>query len=258
MIHLQDMTFAYGNQQAVFKNWSWHIEQGEIWCVLGPSGCGKSTLLLLLAGLILPQNGSLTIGGKSISRPRPGTGLVLQEYGLLPWATIRHNVALGLKIRKFYGPDGRHVPRDVRFNTDEAKSIVEHWLDRLGIHEIAAKYPGQVSGGQRQRTAIARTLVLNPDILLMDEPFSALDAPTRENLEALTLNLSKEVGLTVVLVTHSIEEAAFVGQRILVLGDPPNCYTITIDNPHQPDLAFKYTTEYKKIVQHLRKQVDQQ
>ncbi|TFG65697.1 MAG: ATP-binding cassette domain-containing protein, partial [Anaerolineales bacterium] len=100
---------------------------------------------------------------------------------------------LGMKIRKFYGPDGRHVPRNANFNKDKAKTVVDYWLDRLSIRDVADKYPGQVSGGQRQRAAIARTLVLNPDILLMDEPFSALDAPTRENLEALTLKLGREV-----------------------------------------------------------------
>lgn len=254
MIHMQGLTFSYSHLQPVFENWTWHVEQGEIWCVLGPSGCGKSTLLLLLAGLLLPQNGALTISGESVSRPRPDTGLVLQEYGLLPWATMRYNVALGLKIRKFYGPDGRHVPRDASFS--EAESVVDYWLDKLGILEVAAKYPGQVSGGQRQRAAIARTLVLSPDTLLMDEPFSALDAPTRENLETLTLSLSKEVGLTVVLVTHSIQEAAFVGQRILVLGNPPNCNPVTVDNPHQLDMAYRDTSEFKDIVQYLRMKVD--
>jgi ABC-type nitrate/sulfonate/bicarbonate transport system ATPase subunit len=257
MIHLDNVTFAYGNQEPVFRNWSWQSNQGDIWCVLGPSGCGKSTLLLLLAGLILPQQGIITIGGKEIARPRPGTGLVLQEYGLLPWANIWHNVALGLKIRKFYGPDGRHVPRDVRYKEDEAKATVDYWLNRLGITEIAKQYPGQVSGGQRQRAAIARAFVLNPDILLMDEPFSALDAPTRENLEILTLALSNEVGLSVVLVTHSIEEAAFVGQRILVLSYPPNDDAITVDNPHAPDSEYRASNAYKSVVQELRNKVEQ-
>ncbi len=257
MIHIKNLSFAYNPLQPVFLNWSWEVNQGDIWCVLGPSGCGKSTLLLLVAGLILPQKGSLLIGDESISRPRPGTGLVLQEYGLLPWATIQHNVALGMKIRKFYGPDGRHVPRNTNFNKDQARTVVNYWLDRLSIRDVADQYPGQISGGQRQRAAIARTLVLNPDILLMDEPFSALDAPTRENLEALTLKLGKEEGLTVILVTHNIEEAAFVGQRILVLGSPPNCNPHIVHNPHQPGAAYRGTTAYKDIMDSLRSKVEQ-
>ena len=147
----------------------------------------KSTLLMLLAGLLMPQNGVITVNGERIERPRPRTGLILQEYGLLPWATVRENVTLGLRIRRFYGPDGRHVPVDIRVNATDAYVKVDHWLTRLGIDEVAEQYPGQISGGQRQRTAIARTLVLDPDLVLMDEPFSALDAPTRESLQALTL-----------------------------------------------------------------------
>jgi NitT/TauT family transport system ATP-binding protein len=258
LIYLNKVTFSYGSQPSVFQDWSWQIGKGEIWCVLGPSGCGKSTLLLLLAGLILPQNGEFTIGGVNITRPRPGTGFVLQEYGLLPWATIRNNVALGLKIRKFYGPDGRHVPKDAHISDTEARNAVSYWLTRLGIEKVAEQYPGQVSGGQRQRTAIARALVLNPDLLLMDEPFSALDAPTRENLEILTLKLSQEVGLTVILVTHSIGEAAFVGQRILVLNHPPNNETVIIENPHHVDITYKRSNGYKKTVQQLHHMMEEQ
>ena len=257
MIHLDNITFNYGSQPAVFQDWSWSIAKGEIWCVLGPSGCGKSTLLLLLAGLIQPQIGLVNIGDENITRPRPGTGLVLQEYGLLPWATIRDNVALGLKIRKFYGPDGRHVPLDARIDEDEAAAVVGHWLSKLAIKSIAEQYPGYVSGGQRQRAAIARALVLNPDLLLLDEPFSALDAPTRESLEILTLALCQEVGFTVVLVTHSIEEATFVGQRILVLQHPPNSESIIVYNPHQADKAYRSSNAYSQTIQQLRQLVEQ-
>ncbi|TFH44087.1 MAG: ATP-binding cassette domain-containing protein, partial [Lysobacterales bacterium] len=221
MLSLNDVTFAYPRRSPVFERFSWRANRGEIWSVLGPSGCGKSTLLLLLAGLIQPQEGRVTINGHPSERPRPATGLILQEYGLLPWATIRENVALGLRIRSFYGPDGRHAPRDVRLDSPDQEARATHWLQRLDIADIAEQTPGQVSGGQRQRAAIARALVLQPDLLLMDEPFSAVDAPTRENLQTLTLSLCEEAGLTVVLVTHSIQEAAFVGQKILLLSDPP-------------------------------------
>jgi NitT/TauT family transport system ATP-binding protein len=192
------------------------------------------------------------ISGEEIERPRPRTGLILQEYGLLPWATVYDNVALGLRIRRFYGPDGRHVPPDEDVDQSEVKIRVDHWLSRLDIRDLAQKFPGQISGGQRQRAAIARTLVLQPDLLLMDEPFSSLDAPTRESLQVLTLELCEEAGLTVVLVTHNIEEAAFMGQRILLLDDPPNHVPRVIDNPHTADEAYRCAGAYQKACSSLR------
>jgi len=252
MIEINNLSFAYPGQTPVFEQFSWRGKRGDVWAVLGPSGCGKSTLLMLLAGLLHPQSGSVVIDGERIVRPRPRTGLVLQEYGLLPWATVQDNVMLGLRIRRFYGPDGRHVPRDERLDPAEAHARVGHWLARLGIADVAAKYPGQISGGQRQRTAIARTLVLDPDLVLMDEPFSALDAPTREGLQALTLSLCEEVSVTVVLVTHNIEEAAFVGQRVLLLSKPPNSVARDIANPHITDVKYRHSAEYQAMCAFLR------
>ena len=127
---------------------------------------------------------------------------------MLPWSTVRENVELGLHVRTFYGEDGKHAP--VNFQPD---NNVSHWLERLGIDEVAEKFPSQISGGQRQRTAIARTLALEPDLLLMDEPFSSLDAITRDDLQNLTLSLCAEQKLTLVIVTHAIEEAAALGQK---------------------------------------------
>ncbi|MBN1261743.1 MAG: ATP-binding cassette domain-containing protein, partial [Anaerolineae bacterium] len=227
MIEIRDLTFGYAHILPLFIGFSWSVSRGDTWAVQGPSACGKSTLLRLLAGLVFPQRGEVRVAGEHLLRPRPRTGLVLQEYGLLPWATVRQNVALGLDIRRFYGPDGRHAPLDERSLDVEPR--VHHWLERLGIAEVAEQYPGQISGGQRQRTAIARTFVLKPDLLLLDEPFSSLDAPTREGLQALTLSLCAEHGVTVVLVTHIIEEAVFVGQKILVLGKPPHHAPHVID-----------------------------
>ena len=252
MLELRDVTFAYPGQAPVFERFSWRGERGDVWAVLGPSGCGKSTLLMLLAGLLRPQSGTVVIDGESIDRPRPRTGLILQEYGLLPWATVQDNVMLGLRIRRFYGPDGRHVPSDGRIDPAEAQARVEHWLARLGIDDVAEKYSGQISGGQRQRTAIARTLVLDPDLVLMDEPFSALDAPTREGLQALTLALCEEAGVTVVLVTHNIEEAAFVGQHVLLLSQPPNRQARVIVNPHVTNTEYRRSVEYQAMCAHLR------
>lgn len=252
MISLDEVAFSYPHRPLVFERFSWHAEHGEIWTVLGPSGCGKSTLLLLLAGLLQPQDGGVSIGGHELLRPRPQTGLILQEYGLLPWATIRENVALGLRIRSFYGPDGRHAPHSARVSRPDADARVDHWLERLAIADIAGRAPGQVSGGQRQRAAIARALVLRPDLLLMDEPFSALDAPTRESLQLLTLSLCGEAGLTVVLVTHSIEEAAFVGQNILLLSQPPNTKAGVINNPHTATSDHRASATYQATCTRLR------
>jgi NitT/TauT family transport system ATP-binding protein len=252
MITIRDLSFAYGDKAPVFDGFTWHVRASEIWSVLGPSGCGKSTLLMLLAGLLHSQGGEVMVGGERMARPRPRTGLILQEYGLLPWATVWDNVALGLRIRRFYGPDGRHVPRDAQVDGAEARARVDHWLARLDIAELAGQYPSQISGGQRQRTAIARTLALEPDLLLMDEPFSSLDAPTREGLQMLTLELCAEAGLTVVLVTHNIEEAAFVGQRILLLHDPPNREAQIVENPHAADEAYRCSGIYQAACASLR------
>ncbi|GAB4480140.1 MAG: ABC transporter ATP-binding protein [Anaerolineae bacterium] len=239
MIAIENLTFSYGSHPPVFDDFSWSIQHGEAWAIIGPSGCGKTTLLYLLAGLRHPGSGAIHIGGQPVSRPRPETGLILQDHGLLPWATVFENVRLGLDIRAFYGPDGRHAPRKDRVDRAAGEQQIERWLERLGIADQRDKYPAQLSGGQRQRTAIARTLVLGPDLLLMDEPFSALDAPTREDLQNLTVSLRREVDLTSVIVTHNIEDAVFLGEHILVLGRPPNRTPYVIHNPGAGEPTYR-------------------
>ncbi|HET9914516.1 MAG TPA: ABC transporter ATP-binding protein [Anaerolineales bacterium] len=217
MIDLKSVTFAYPHTPPLFEDFSLHVSRGETWSILGPSGCGKTTLLYLLAGLRQPVSGQILVDGEILTRPRPRSGLILQDYGLLPWCTVRENVGLGLRVRDFYGEDGRHAP--VNF---QPVNNVSYWLTRLGIDEVADKYPSQISGGQRQRAAIARTLALEPELLLMDEPFSSLDAITRGDLQNLTLSLCSEQNLTLVIVTHAIEEAVGLGKKILLLGNAPN------------------------------------
>ncbi len=277
MISVRALTFTY-NTAPIFQNFNWQVARGEAWAILGPSGCGKSTLLYLLAGLRKPTSGEILIEGESITRPRPRTGLVLQDFGLLPWSTCEENVSLGLRLRGFYGPDGKHAPLEIRENREEERAnrkgakdslnslrsprslrlnlfsqptqdpTVDYWLTRLAIHHVRAQYPAQLSGGQRQRVAIARTLALNPDLLLMDEPFAALDAPTRESLQALTLELRAEQHLTTITVTHSIEEAAILGEKILLLGKTIQ----VIENPNAAREGYRNSAEYGEMCQMLR------
>jgi len=251
MIQISDLTFAYSTSHAIFDHFSWCIEVGEAWAVIGPSGCGKTTLLYLLAGLRVPTLGRILIAGEPLTRPRPTTGLILQDYGLLPWATVRENAALGLRLREFYGPDGRHAPANEVVGIIAER--VDFWLKRLDIASVADKYPGQVSGGQRQRTAIARTLVLRPDLLLMDEPFASLDAPTREDLQNLTVELRAEQKLTTIIVTHNIEDAAFLGERILVLAKPPHHDLVVVENPAAGQAGYRAQAAFLDKCNELRK-----
>lgn len=252
MITLNDLTFHYPNTTPVLQNFNWQVHPGERWAILGPSGCGKTTLLYLLAGLRFPTKGKLLIDGERLNRPRPQSGLILQEYGLLPWATVKENAELGLRVRGFYGADGIHAP-----HTETPVDLnVLPWLERLGLKRLSDNYPAQLSGGQRQRTAIARTLALKPDLLLMDEPFSSLDAVTRANLQKLTIELCDEQNLTLIIVTHAIEEAVMMGQKILLLGTPPNLTPVIIENPKVGHKNHRDSDEYNALVHDLRQRME--
>ena len=263
MVELRGLVFVYGDREApapnvaarrpVFDGFSWRVETGEAWAIIGPSGCGKSTLLYLIAGLRQPRAGEILVDGHPVPRPRASTGLVLQDYGLLPWSTIWENVALPMRLGRFYrgkgdaGDPARPYPR-----ADIDAAQVDAWLDRLGIADQARKYPGQLSGGQRQRAAIARSLLQQPNLLLLDEPFSSLDAVTREDLQLLTAELRAETGVTTLLVTHTIEEAVFLGRRILILGRPPNTKPLIVDNPGAGQAAYRGRPAFWDKVAELR------
>lgn len=246
MIQTNSLTFAYPRSAPLFQNFNWQVQRGETWAILGSSGCGKTTLLYLLAGLRTPTSGTVQIDGEQILRPRPRSGLILQDYGLLPWATVRENAGLGLRVRNFYGQDGKHTPEDF-----QPENNVDHWLNRLGLSEVAEKYPSQISGGQRQRTAIARTLAVSPDLLLMDEPFSSLDAITREDLQNLTVSLCEEQNLTLVIVTHAIEEAVSMGRKILLLGSSPRVF----ENQQAGQAEYRNSQAYHDLCESLRQEL---
>ena len=253
MIYVNRITFAYPDQPAIFRDFTWESEASAAWAVIGPSGCGKSTLLYLIAGLRQPASGQILVDGQPVPRPRASTGLVLQDYGLLPWATVWDNVALVMRMGRFYrdkrteGDAPRPYPR-----SDITSAQIEHWLNRLGIADLKDKYPNQISGGQRQRTAIARSLLQQPNLLLMDEPFSSLDALTREDLQRLTVELRQETDVTTVIVTHNIEEAVYLGQRILVLGRAPNTGARVIENPGAGSPGFRSQPAYAQMCSELR------
>ncbi len=216
------------------------IANGESVAIIGPSGCGKSTLLLLAAGLLTPTAaagagagaaaGEITIAGDTIAGPRRETALILQDFGLLPWKTVAENAGLGLQIRGM----GRSV---VRERASDA-------LERVGLAEFASAYPSELSGGMRQRLALARAVALDADLLLMDEPLSALDALKREELQAVLLELWQRRGHTSVLVTHSIEEAVFLGQRVVVMTPRPGRVGAIVDNPGAGTAGYRASEEF--------------
>jgi len=250
MIELRGVGFHYPRQPLLFDGFDWQVQTGERWAILGPSGCGKSTLLYLLAALRLPCSGKVLIDGRAWAKPRPATGLILQDYGLLPWASVRDNITLGLRIRRFYGPDGVHAPLNEPVSEIEAQAHT--WLERVGLRETAQQFPAQLSGGQRQRVAIARTLALNPDLLLMDEPFASLDTSTRAALREFVLHLAVERGMTMIIVTHSVEEAAMLGRKILVLARPPHQRARLFDNPAADAASISSATANPEICNLLR------
>jgi NitT/TauT family transport system ATP-binding protein len=253
-IQVRALSFQYADDPPIFERFDFEVKDRDNWAILGPSGCGKSTLLYLIAGIRHPHNGEIWVKDEKIERPRPRTGLILQDYGLLPWATVLQNATLGLRVRRFYGPDGTHAPTNERIRRIEDQA--HYWLERLGLSAVANQYPGQISGGQRQRTAIARTLALNPDVLIMDEPFASLDAPTRESLQKLILQLHAEQDLTTLIVTHSIEEAVFLGRKILLLTNPPNQQAKIIANPNTGKNSYIHSADYADLCNLLRQELE--
>lgn len=213
------------------------LDRGQMGVIIGPSGCGKSTLMSVLAGINPHYAGQVLIGGKP---PKGGgeTALILQDFGLLPWKTVWENVILGLQLRK-------KTPK-------EMKEITEGILVKMSLFPYAQRYPAQLSGGQRQRVAIARALVLEPRLLLMDEPFSSLDALTREEIQDFLLEIWEETRLTTLLITHNIEEAVFLGQKIFVMSSCPGRILEQVENRMAGDHHLRGRVQFVEMCSYLR------
>lgn len=211
------------------KDIDFNIQEGQFVCLLGPSGCGKSTLLNAIAGFSLPSDGDVFVGGQKILEPGPDRGMVFQEYALFPWMTVEDNITFGLKIK--------NAPPDM------IEQKLQQLLKTLKLTDFRKRFPKDLSGGMRQRVAIARVLALDPPIMLMDEPFGALDALTRRSLQDELLKIWSELKKTVVFVTHSIEEAIYLADRIIVMSYRPGTVKkdviVQIPRPRNPaDVDF--------------------
>lgn len=191
------------------------VRPGELLAVVGPSGCGKSTLLDLLGGLTTPSSGEILLDGRPVEGPGLDRGIVFQQYALLPWRTAQGNVELGL--------EAKGLPRA------ERRETARRFLDLVGLGGFADRYPHELSGGMKQRVAIARSLAFEPDVLLMDEPFAALDAQTRESLQDELLRIWRATGATIVFITHGIDEAVYLGQRVAVMTSRPGRIKAVVD-----------------------------
>ena len=207
ILSTDSINVVYQESLIALQNVSLDIPAAKLTAILGPSGCGKTTLLKVIAGLIKPTSGSVKVRGKEIEGPGPDRALVFQDFALLPWATVLQNVGFGLRARG--------VPKKER----EETSL--HYIKEVGLLGFEDKYPHQLSGGMRQRTGLARALTINSDILLMDEPFSAVDEQMRRKLQEDLLNLLKVENKTVIFVTHSIEEAVYLADQVIILSGRP-------------------------------------
>ena len=196
---------------------SFDVRTREFISVIGPSGCGKSTLIRILAGLDYPTGGEARLDGRAIRGPGADRGMVFQSYTLFPWLSVLGNVMFGLKMKGMTGRQAQKLARD--------------WLERVGLGDFADHYPSQLSGGMKQRVAIARALANEPRILLMDEPFGALDAQTRSSMQAHLLGICARIDVTVLFITHDLDEAVYLSDRIVVLGANPGRILEIIDVP---------------------------
>jgi len=205
-IHIDGVEVRFGDHVAL-TSMDLDVRAGEFVCLLGPSGCGKTTLLNAVAGFVEPSAGIIEVNGRLVEGPAPDRGVVFQEYALFPWWTVERNIEYGPRLRGVRGA--------------ELKAISRRYCALVGLEGSAQRYPAQLSGGMRQRVSIARALALDPEVLMMDEPFGALDAITREEMSEFLLEIWERTKKTIVLVTHSIDEAAFLSREVNVMAANP-------------------------------------
>ena len=217
-----DLTLDYVNPETgiahrAVEHLDLTVARNEFLCVVGPSGCGKSTLLSAIAGFLAPTAGTILMDGRPVEGPGAERGVVFQEYALLPWMNVLDNAALGLKLRG--------MPKAERY------AVAQRFLELANLHGVERKYPHELSVGMKQRVAVARTLANSPEVMLMDEPFAAVDAQTRMTLQEELVRLSIESRLTVIFITHSVEEAIFLGDRVAVMTPGPGRIRTIVDVP---------------------------
>jgi NitT/TauT family transport system ATP-binding protein len=223
---------------------SFDVEEREFVCVVGPSGCGKTTLLKAIGGLLEPTRGDVLVNRRRVTEPPPETALVFQEYGrsLMPWTNVRNNVLLPLRHKKL--------------ERDERQRLVEEAVEAVGLTRFLDHYPWQLSGGMQQRVAIARALAYQPAILLMDEPFASVDAQTRGDLEDLILRVREEFGITILFVTHDIDESVYLADRVIVLTHSPTevkeIVRVPLSQPRD-QIATKASPEFVELRAHVQR-----
>jgi NitT/TauT family transport system ATP-binding protein len=217
-VRFEGVSVRYGALQVV-ENVSFGIRQGDFISLIGPSGCGKTTMMNMLAGFVAPTSGHVLLDGKPVAGPGPERGVIFQEYGVFPWLTVAQNIEFGLRLRAN------------RVEGKERAEIRDRYMHLMGLQDFADAYPKTLSGGMRQRLAIARAYAVKPEFLLMDEPFGALDAQTRSHMQNLLLDVLEQEGKTVMLITHSVEEAIYLSSRIVVVTARPARVRTIIDVP---------------------------
>jgi NitT/TauT family transport system ATP-binding protein len=229
----------------VVEDVTYDIHDGDFIAVIGPSGCGKTTMMSMLAGFQKPTSGRVLFDGKPVRQPGPERGVIFQEYGVFPWLTVKQNIAFGLQLK------ANHVA------ASERDQICDHYLGLMGLSDFANSFPKHLSGGMRQRLAIARAYAVKPQFLLMDEPFGALDAQTRANMQNLLLKVLASEGKTVMLITHSVEEAIYLASRIVVVTARPARIKQIIDVPfsYPRDESLQERVEFGEMRSHIRELV---